>query len=363
VADRGGELTAEVLAPFRVPLDVEPVIGEDGDADRWCRAIAAMPFALDEAPLHRFRLGRRGPRSWVLVVVLHHIVCDGASLAVIWAELAECYAAALAGREPDLPTPVPHTDHARWERAHLTAERRAELTRFWRTELSEVDVMPALPADRPRPPTLSGGGATHESVLPPDLVRGVGRLAAEAGGTPYAVLAAAFARWLGRRCAREDVVLATSSANRTRPDHQRVVGMLGDAVLVRVRTGESEIAQQVRDLSAGLFAALDHQDLPLADVLGLVAPELDGRPFPPVLFTVVTTPPPELKLDGLDSTAVREVDVPGLARTELYVRVVALGDEVRIAWEYSTDLFDAETIAGWAEELRASLVHMTQVSG
>ncbi|MGH3879120.1 MAG: MupA/Atu3671 family FMN-dependent luciferase-like monooxygenase [Actinophytocola sp.] len=367
VADRGGDLVAEILAPFRIPLDVEPIAGSDHDdddvVDHWCREIVAVPFALDKAPLFRFRLGRRGPRSWVLVVVLHHIVCDGASLAVIWAELAECYAAARAGREPDLLAPVPHTDHARWARAHLTAERSAELTRFWRAELSEVDVQPSLPADRPRPPALSGSGATHESVLPPELVRGVSRLAAEAGSTPYAVLATAFARWLCRRCDREDVVLATSSANRTRPDHERVVGMLGDAVLVRFRAGDGGFVQQVRDLSAGLFAALDHQDLPLVDVLGLVAPELVERPFPPVLFTVVTTPPPELKLDGLDSTAVREVDVAGLARTELYVRVVALGDDVRINWEYSTDLFDPETIAEWAENLRALLVHMTQVSG
>jgi non-ribosomal peptide synthetase component F len=218
-----------------------------------------------------------------------------------------------------------------------------------------------LPTDRPRPPALSGGGALHESVLPPELARGVARLAEEAGGTPYAVLATAFARWLCRRGGRDEVVLATSSANRTRPEHERVVGMIGDAVLVRVRVGEAGFAQQVRDLSAALFAALDHQDLPLVDVLALVAPDLAGRPFPPVLFTVVTTPPAVPRFDGLHP-AVREVEVAGLARTELYVRVVAVADDIRIHWEYSTDLFDPDTIAGWAGDLRALLEHMTRAA-
>jgi len=85
-----------------------------------------------------------------------------------------------------------------------------------------------------------------------------------------------------------------------------------------------------------------------------VAPDLVDQPFPPVLFTVVTTPPPRLSLAGMESS-VREISVPGLARTELYVRILVTDDELEICWEYSTDLFDAKTIAGWDDELRAML--------
>jgi hypothetical protein len=105
---------------------------------------------------------------------------------------------------------------------------------------------------------------------------------------------------------------------------------------------------------------MDHQDLPLTEVFGLVAPDLDN-PTVPVLFTVVTTPPPELPLDGV-ATVVREIVVPGLARTELYVRVLAHAEEIRICWEYSTDLFTGETIAGWDTELRDLLASLTRSS-
>jgi natural product biosynthesis luciferase-like monooxygenase protein/amino acid adenylation domain-containing protein len=347
VAERDGQLVQDILAPSPVPLEVEDVT----DPDRWCAALAEPPFALESAPPHRFRLGRVGPGRWVLVVVLNHIACDGVSLGILWHELAELYTAAQQGRAPDLPAAVPHTDFAR--RAP-TEQRRAELVRFWRTELSDVDIQPRLPTDRPRPRTLSGRGGLHESALPTE---GVDALAAAAGSTPYAVLATAFATWLGAVCGLPEVVLATSSANRTRPEHEHVVGMVGDWVLVRVRPAETGFADRVRSFSAALYAALDHQDLPLDDVVAAVAPERAGEPYPAVLFTVVTTPPPRLDLTGVESH-VRPVEVPGLARAELYVRVVAEPDGTRLYWEYSTDLFTAETIARWDADLRALLAEL-----
>jgi non-ribosomal peptide synthetase component F len=187
----------------------------------------------------------------------------------------------------------------------------------------------------------------HESVLPPEVVTGVDALAAERGGTPYAVLATAFATWLAGVCGTEAVVLATSSANRTRPEHERVVGMVGDAVLVRVRPGADAPLQE---FSAALFGGLAHQDLPLDEVVAAVEPEQAGRQFPPVLFTVVTTPPPRLALPGVESRTTGLV-VPGVARTELYVRIV----ENRIYWEYSTDLFTKTTVARWDADLHAAL--------
>ena len=334
---RLSDVDCAVLAPFPVSLPVADL--SVSDVDGWCAAIAGEPFVLTEAPLFRFRLGRVGPGRWVFVVVLHHAVCDGVSLGTVWDELSALYAGralpAAAQYVPSEPAPA----------------RRAELARYWRSALSDVDLFPRLPSDRPRPATLSGAGALYRATLPADLAEGIAAAAASLGGTPYAVLATGFARWLAGRLGREEVVLAASSSNRTRQEDEGVVGLIGDAVLVRVSS------PRVREFSARLYAALDHQELPLTEVVRHVAPELVDTLYPTVLFTVVTTPPPTLALDGV-SSEVRAVAVPGLARTELYVRVVADADETTVYWEYSTDLFDETTIAAWHTELRAALAEL-----
>ncbi|MGW2264684.1 amino acid adenylation domain-containing protein [Streptomyces koyangensis] len=349
---REGEYRFEVLAEVAVdlPLDDLSARSDDEAVERWCREQATHPFAMDKAPLFRFRLARLGPDHWVLVTVFHHAVCDGWSMGVIWRELRELYDARLSGSgaSPE-PPPVQFTDCARLEHA-LSGDRRAELERFWRSELDGVPLRLALPYDRPRPARLSGRGAVLTRRVGGGVPGRVTEAAAALGTTPYVVLAATFATWAGELCGGlPDVVLAASSANRSAPGRAAVVGFLGDAVLLRARLSEADaFADLVKQLGSTLFTVLDHQELPLNDVVELVSGESVENLFPTVLFTVVTTPPPTLPLRGL-SASVRDLPTSEAARNELYVVVVPGPEEIHITFEYSTDLFDRRTISAWMD--------------
>lgn len=171
-----------------------------------------------------------------------------------------------------------------------------------------------------------------------------------AGTTPVAVLAAGFARWAGELMGTDDLVLPLSSARRTAATSE-VVGLLGDVVPVRVRLGSQDLA---RDVGRRLFAALDHQDVPLPDMLAAALPDDEPATLPNVLFTVVTTPPPSLELPDAQAT-VSPLHVDGCARTDFYVVVVPDGPDPALYVEYSADLFDAATIARWAREIVARI--------
>jgi hypothetical protein len=272
-------------------------------------------------------------------------------MGIIWHELRELYNSRRNGTEaPPAPPAAQFPDCARAEHS-LDDKRRAELERFWRTELNDARLRLELPYDRPRPESLSGRGALHtwtiDGATPGRIVETASRL----GTTPYSVLAAAFATWAAGLCGRpDDVVLAASSANRTQRERSDVVGLLGDAVLLRARIGEAEtFADLVTQLGSTLFTVLDHQDLPLSQVAELVSPGTADSLFPTVLFTVVTTPPPALDLRSV-TAAVRGLPTSGVARNELYV-VLSPGDgTITVTFEYSTDLFEQTTIEAWGRD-------------
>ncbi|GHH43756.1 non-ribosomal peptide synthetase/type I polyketide synthase [Streptomyces candidus] len=361
---REGRLVVEVLADVPVELPVDDLTAH-ADAQeavaRWCTDQAARALAMDRAPLFRFRLARLAPGRWVLVTVFHHAVCDGWSMGVIWRELQELYNARHHGtvNAPAAPA-VQFTDCARAEH-ELDGGRRAELERFWHTELDGVPLRPALPYDRPRPDTLSGRGALHTWVIDGPVPGRVAETATRLGTTPYIVLAATFATWLGGLCGGPaDVVLAASSANRARRERADVVGLLGDAVLLRARLGEATtFADLVTGLGPTLFTVLDHQDLPLTDVVELVAPGTGDSLFPTVLFTVVTTPPPALDLRSV-SASVRSLPSSGVARNELYAVVVPGEDAITVTFEYSTDLFSRTTVEKWGNGFTELLHEVTE---
>ncbi|GAA2559946.1 hypothetical protein GCM10010423_72810 [Streptomyces levis] len=359
-----GAYEVEILAEVPVDLPVTDLRTaatlRERAADDWCAARISLPFTMDEPPLFRFALARLADDHWILLTVFHHAVCDGWSLGLIRRDLAEFHRARRTGGTPQLP-PVTHqfTDFARAEHS-LPGDRREELEHFWRKELAGVPLRPSLPYDRPHPGTLTGRGALHTRTVDDDTPARLAATATRLGTTPYTVLAATFATWLGRVCgAPDDVVLAASSANRLPRDRAETVGIVGDAVLLRARLSEADsFAALTAQLGTTLFEALDHQELPLTDVVSLVDPDLTKALFPTVLFTVITTEPPALDL-GEVHTAVRALPVQGVARNELYAVITPEADALTITFEYSTDLFTAETIEGWAESFTRLLREVT----
>ncbi|WP_328767492.1 non-ribosomal peptide synthetase/type I polyketide synthase [Streptomyces sp. NBC_00286] len=350
MARRDGQYLVEVLAEVPVELPVTDLSAHADDAasvKQWCQDHASRAFAMDNAPLFRFRLAQLSPDRWVLVTVFHHAVCDGWSMGLIWRDLQELYNARRDGTDAQLAPVAQFTDCAQAE-ARLGGERRAQLEQFWTTELGGATLRPELPYDRPRPETLSGRGALHSWVIDGDTPGRIKDTATRLGTTPYTVLAAAFATWAAGLCGEhEDVVLAASSSNRMRPERSDVVGLLGDAILLRARLGEAgTFADLVTQLGSTLFTALDHQELPLRDVIELVAPDIGDSLFPTVLFTVVTTPPPTLDLRSV-SASVHSLPVHGVSRNELYVVLVPTDDAITVTFEYSTDLFAHTTIEAW----------------
>ena len=324
----------EVVAPFAVDL-VEVDLAAD-EVAQWSVDLARPAFDLTVAPLFRVGLARITGRRWALAVVVHHMIFDGWSAKLFWQELTASYdGAELAA------APTQYPDYARWEQAAL--RDRDELAAFWRAELAGATVTSGLPADRPRPEALSGRGATWHASMPAQTVRA---RAATAGTTPYLVIAEAFADWLAATTGREDVVLAASSARRTRAEHENMIGYVGEAVLVRTRPGA--------DLAERLYTALDHQALPLSEVVRLAIPAEAATPYPAVLFTVVTDPQGTVSL-GEATGRIRGRTVPGLARTELYVVFTLGSDVLELDIEYATDLFEEHTISSWAAEIMRGL--------
>src|ERR1700688_4238241 len=96
---------------------------EEVDASAWSRDEmeprladeAHRPFDLENGPLLRVSVFKRAPQEHYLLLV-HHIVIDFWSLAIILNELGTLYPAEAAGRRPMLPPlQLQYRDYVRWQ--------------------------------------------------------------------------------------------------------------------------------------------------------------------------------------------------------------------------------------------------------
>ncbi|MCY1022330.1 non-ribosomal peptide synthetase [Pyxidicoccus sp. MSG2] len=335
-------------------LAVEDVAALPDDARqatlaRRAREEAQRPFDLAVGPLVRATLLRAAEGEHVLLLVMHHIVCDGWSLGVLLRELKALYTAALAGEAPSLaPLPVQYADFARWQRDWLRGEVLDAQLSWWKGQLAGAPSLLELPTDRPRPPVQGFKGALMQVPLPEALSDSIRELCRSEDVTPFMLLLASFHALLARYSGQPDIVVGTPIAGRTQRELEDLVGFFVNTLALRLdASGDPsfrEWLRRVRETSLGAFA---HQDVPFEKLVDAVQPvrDLSRSPLFQVMF-VLQDAPPRVTLPGL-SLGLLDID-PGVATFDLtlYMRETARG--WMGFWEYNSDLFDEATVAGMA---------------
>ncbi|MER7455991.1 amino acid adenylation domain-containing protein [Micromonospora sp. NPDC126480] len=319
---------------------------------------AALPFDLSTGPLLRARLLRFDATDAVFLLTLHHIVCDGWSMGIVFEELEQCYAARLAGAGPaELPVPaVRYPDHARSTATRFDPDRRAKLLAHWTAELSGAPTLLELPTDWPRPAVPSTTGGMEWFDWPAEIATAVRTYARQTGTTPFVVLLAAFMTLLRRYTGQDDIVIGSPVAGRDRADLERVVGLFINMLALRGTfapdTTFRSLTEQMRER---VRTAQIHQDLPLellVDALGLER-DTAHHPLFQVMCVVQDADAARLRLAGLRIDAIRSHS--GTTKFDLALACTVREDGLHGTLEYDDGLFDPETVRAFLSHLRSLL--------
>ncbi|MEU5365878.1 amino acid adenylation domain-containing protein [Streptomyces sp. NPDC005925] len=310
-----GQARQRVLPALTVRLAVEEPEGAEPDgtapadlaawvADR-IDTEARTPFDLSAGPPIRARLIAPGTASAALVVTAHHIACDGWSLELLFAELAELYTARTENRPSTVPAPsVQFMDFTVWQSEQLTGARRERLAQHWRRELDGAPTLLDLPTDRTRPAQRRPDGAVVDFAWPADVEERVAEFSRRHGVTAYATLLAAFASTVHRHTGRDDLLIGTPVANRVRPEFAKTVGCFVNLVPLRLRVAENTtFLDLARAAHLTISQAQEHQDFPFEDLVALLRPDRDPSHDPVVqLLFVLQDVDTTLSLPGADLT-------------------------------------------------------------
>jgi amino acid adenylation domain-containing protein len=337
------EIEVPVVDVSGIPADMR-VAHAKAEAQRLQR----QPFDLARGPLMRVALIRFSQDTHHLVIVMHHIVCDGASMQVLVDELAVAYAAHVHGQPADLPAaPIQYADYALWQRAWLTQGAGARQLAWWRGELGDEHPVLALPCDHPRTADASYREARHAFELPAELLAGLRHLSQGHGATLFMALLAGFQALLHRYTGQHDIRVGVPVANRQRPETAGVVGFFVNTLVLRaVVDGRTTLAQLLERARRAMLGAQAHQDLPFEQLVQSLQPSRSAGHNP--LFQVAFNhlPQDEGQLQAMPGLAARlwplEEDAAQFELT-LDTREHADG-RVTAALRYARELFEPQTI-------------------
>ncbi|MFG2908408.1 condensation domain-containing protein [Kitasatospora sp. NPDC048286] len=322
-------------------------------------ADTATPFDLGTAPMLRARLIRVAPDDHLLVLVIHHIACDGWSLSVLWQEFSAGYGAAVHGRPAALAElPVQYADFAAWQRSHQDGTALRDQLSYWREHLAELSPS-ALPTDRTRPAVWSGRGDQVEIEISAGLTDRIRALGRAHEVTPFMTLLAAFQVLLARCTGQDDVTVGTPISGRTRIEVEPLVGFFVNTLVLRTDlSGDPDFTDVLARVRRCAVEAYAHQDVPFERLVQELRPERDlGRhPLVTVMFQLEDPPALPSGLPGLD---VSDHPIPNVvAKFDVEVSLTDLGDRFAGVIRYAADLFDHDTVRQLCEGFRALLDHL-----
>jgi iturin family lipopeptide synthetase A len=355
----------EVLRPRPVDLGVHDLTtlrcdAREAEIERIGARLADAPFDLQAGPEPVFRLLRAGDLRWVLLFVLHHVSCDAWGLSVLLKDFAALYAAAAAGRPDGLERPMQPTEYALWQReGPVAGERRLA---YWSRQLQGARFDVDLPTDRPRPPAVSGQGEVVLFRVPAEVRRQIEAYARRHGTTPYAITAAAFGLLLSRLSGQQDIVFSVPYANREHRAHENLVASVAVGFPLRIRMAEAKTFPALVETVARDTTSAISNIMSMSEIVAGTGNEDLARGLE-IGFQYQNTLETEIEFPGL-TVAIEEL-APSAARKEFSIGLIPIGDLFSGYVEYSTDLWNRETMEQWADayrELLREIVTSTETS-
>jgi nonribosomal peptide synthetase DhbF len=374
VAGRHESLRTVFPAPEGVPcqqvrsvVEGRPVlvVGEVGAGELEAALAGAAGRGFDltvDVPLRAWLFGC-GPQEHVLLLVIHHIACDGWSARPLWRDLAVAYAARREGGVPRWPAlPVQYVDYTLWQRALLGEEAdpqslMARQLGYWRDNLAGLPELLELPADRPRPAAASHRGGSVPFRVEAGVHAALRVLARDSDVTLFMVVHAALVALLTRLGAGTDIPVGTVIAGRTDSALDDLVGFFVNTLVLRADTsGNPTFRQLLARVRETDLAAYEHQDIPFEKLVQELNParSTDHNPLFQIMITLEEGGG-GIAADLAGVRLLRAATPWETSKFDLVLDLIETGERggepggIKGQWQYTADLFDASTIVEFTQ--------------
>lgn len=160
-----GQPLQAIAASLTIPLcvlDLGQLPADEREIEAKCiiNAEIERPFDLSTGPLLRVTLLQLRETEHILLLNMHHIICDDWSIGVLIRELGTLYAAFAQNQASMLELPLQYADFAHWQREWLQGEVLSNQLTYWCQQLNNISML-HLPIDKARSPIQTYQGATQ----------------------------------------------------------------------------------------------------------------------------------------------------------------------------------------------------------
>ncbi len=342
----------QVIAPAQEPgmayHDVSSCSEEE--VQQHIREEIAKAFDVSEGPLYRLSVMKRSEERHILVLVIHHIICDGWSMEVLIKDLLSLYIAYRNGTDSTLkPLRIQYKDYAAWEQEQMQHADFKSHESYWLQQFAgELPVL-SLKGDYPRPAIKTYHGGLVKLAVPPETLAGLRNFVQAEGGTLFMGLLAVVNTLFYRYTGQTDQIIGSPIAGRNHVDLEDQVGFYVNTLALRTRFKAGSSFRDLFGIVKTLtLEAYTHQIYPFDELIDSL--ELTKDISRSVLFDVMLTLRSNNfshaiaeKLPG-DTEIVLSESHKTSSKFDFTFEFIESGNDLLFQIEYNSDIYRQETV-------------------
>ncbi|MGD2089310.1 MAG: amino acid adenylation domain-containing protein [Candidatus Aminicenantes bacterium] len=330
------------------PINREPVqviherveFSLERQAPRFSPADFVRPFNLAHPPLIRAGLNQLGPKKYLLMLDMHHIITDGTSLGIFLKEFAACH----EGKElPGLR--LQYKDFSHWQNNLIHNGGMKRQQEYWLDVLSgEIPVLD-LPLDYSRPAVQTFDGDICCFTLEPQQESALKEIAREKDATLFMIYLALYSILISRLSCLEDIIIGTPVAGRRHADLENIMGMFINMLPLRnfPKPGKTfiDFLGEVKNRTLEAFENQDYQFETLVEQMGIKR-DVSRSPLFDVVFVMQNMDIPVIETDELVIKPRKTRN--NIAKFDLLLTAEQQEDQLLFTFSYYTKIFKKETV-------------------
>lgn len=287
---------------------------------------------------HRLQLLEVDGNTYILVINVHHAVCDGMSLGILTEDLGHFYNEIKKNKKINLREQVQYDEFVEWRIKQSIEDSYNKQYNYWFKELEKQESSLALPIDYLRPKFKTYKGSTVNIVIQPEIYLKISSLAKEHNVTPFMVMLTMYSILLHMLCRQNEVTIGVHFDGRSIPGSEKIIGFCNNLYPINIIVNpDDRILDALNQVRSKMLDAFENKDLPFSSLLEIskIKNQREMRPLFNTAFNWedISYPP----FEGLDIKPFNFKKK--YVRHDLMVNIVRSKVDIVISIEYSHDLF------------------------
>ncbi|KEK19034.1 condensation domain-containing protein, partial [Bacillus gaemokensis] len=315
------------------------------DVENWLDSHNRTSMELYNSELYEIMIFKINDEEYGYNIKIHHIICDGISLAQIIEDVNQNYADMIKGAFFDTYKKHSYLDYIQAEEEYENSARFQKDRAFW---LEKFQSLPDFTELKPYNPLLTSTAAERTYLeVSVDFYHKVRAFCKENKISMFTFFLGALYIYINKVTNEKNLIIGTNYANRTTRQEKETMGMFTSTVAVKVSLDpEDDIISFLQQVSKEQTKILRHQKYPYNQLIKDVR-QIHSMPDLGRLFGITMEYRPFRNMVDMDGT---KIDIKssfcGNEVNDLLVHVVEKIDEgyLEIYADYRTCLFDEKHI-------------------